>query len=356
MASLNVLITAASRRVPLVQGFKQAVRALRHGGTVSVTDVNPLSPAVHVADQAWEVPLSTDPTYVDTLLAICEADEVGLLVPTIDDELSVIAAAVPRFEAMGTRVAVSPVETTDICNDKYLTARRLQAHGVFAAPTWLPSERAALPAPPVFVKPRTGRGSIGAFAARTARELDFFLEYVADPVVQEYLEGPEFTIDLFCDFLGRPIAAVPRERVVIRAGVIDRGRTVWDRALIDLAVDCAAALTFRGAVNIQCRRVDGRPVVFEINPRFSGGIPLTIAAGADFPRMLVDLVLGRPVSPQLGRFEHGLWMTSHESSIFLSRDSLDRLKPPPTLDELDRLRPAPAFGRTAIPADRREVA
>ncbi len=333
MASLNVLITAASRRVPLVQGFIQAVRALRHGGTVTVTDVNPLSPAVHVADKAWEVPLATDPAYIDTLLGICEAEEVGLLVPTIDDELSVVARAVPRFEAIGTRVAVSPAETTDTCNDKFRTSEWLRTRGVFAARTWMPEPRGELPAPPVFVKPRTGRGSIGAFAARTPRELDFFLEYVTDPVVQEYLDGAEFTIDLFCDFQGRPIAVVPRERVVIRAGVIDRGRTVWDRALIDLAVDCARVLPFRGAVNIQCRRVNGRPVIFEINPRFSGGIPLTIAAGADFPRMLVDLALGRPVAPQLGRFEHGLWMTSYESSIFMSQESGSRLTP---LAELER--------------------
>ena len=49
---------------------------------------------------------------------------------------------------------------------------------------------------------------------------------------------------------------------------------------------CAAALRFVGPINIQCRIVDGRPVIFEINPRFSGGIPLTIEAGADFPLML----------------------------------------------------------------------
>lgn len=348
MTSLNVLITAASRRVPLVQAFQQAVHGLAGGGLVSVTDVNPLSPAVYVADRAWRVPLSSDPGYIETLLAICEADEIGLLVPTIDDELSLVSAAVPRFEAIGTQVAVSPVETTDICNDKYRTAGRLQAHGVCAATTWLPHQRAEMPEPPVFVKPRAGRGGIGAVAARTAHELDFFLGYVGDPVVQEYLDGPEFTIDLFCDFRGRPIAAVPRERVVIRAGVIDRGRTVRDRALIDLAVDCAKALVFRGAVNIQCRRVDGRPVVFEINPRFSGGIPLTIAAGADFPRLLVDLALGRPVAPALGRFEHGLWMTSYESSIYLSRESMERLKPAPTSED------APALA--IVSPRRREVA
>jgi carbamoyl-phosphate synthase large subunit len=156
-----------------------------------------------------------------------------------------------------------------------------------------------------------------AFPARDAVELAFFLHYVSAPVVQEYLDGPEFTLDLLCDFDGRPLSVVPRERVVIRAGVIDRGRTVQDRPLIDLALACAEVFRFAGPVNIQCRMVDGSPKVFEINPRFSGGIPLTIAAGADFPAKLVDLALGRPVAPAIGDFRGDLWMSSYEASLFL---------------------------------------
>ena len=134
---------------------------------------------------------------------------------------------------------------------------------------------------------------------RIARELDFFLDYVPTRSSRTYLDGPEFTIDVLCDFAGTPLSIVPRERVVIRAGVIDRGRTVNDPVADRARAGRAPRrLPFVGAVNIQCRLVDGRPVVFEINPRFSGGIPLTIAAGADFPRMLVELALGRRVPPR----------------------------------------------------------
>ena len=125
------------------------------------------------------------------------------------------------------------------------------------------------------------------FRFTTNRSSDSFSDYVKGPVVQEYLDGPEFTIDMLCDFQGQPLSIVPRERVVIRAGVIDRGRTVRDYRLIDLARAIArVALPLAGPVNVQCRMVEGWPIVFEINPRFSGGIPLTIAAGADFPRIL----------------------------------------------------------------------
>ena len=315
--SLNVLMTAGSRRVPLMEAFRRALRDLRLAGSVHVADVNMLSPTVHLADRAHLVPLSNDPGYLDEIAEICRRERIGLLVPTIDDELPLFSDAVDRFAAMGVRVAISDAFVTNLCNDKFATSAYLADRGIPAAESYLPETLPSSPVFPMFVKPRFGRGSVGAFAARNQRELDFFLGYVDTPVVQEYLEGPEFTLDLFCDFDGKPLSIVPRERTVIRAGVIDRGRTLRDRALLDLGLACASALKFVGAVNIQCRIVNGRPTVFEINPRFSGGIPLTIASGADFPRMLVELAIGREVEPRIGDFTSELWMASYETSVFV---------------------------------------
>jgi carbamoyl-phosphate synthase large subunit len=323
----NVLITAASRRVPLVRAFQ---RTLAHcgGGRVIVTDVNPLSPAVYAADTAYRVPLASDPGYIQEILTIASAERVGLVVPTIDDELPLFSAAVAAFEAAGVRVAVSPLSTTLLCNDKYATCCALQKKGIAAARSFLPGMLTS-PWFPLFVKPRFGRGGVGAFPIRHQRDLDFFLSYVEEPLIQDYLAGPEFTIDMLCSFSGRPLSIVPRERVVIRAGVSDRGRTVKDASLIALAEACAAALPFAGAVNVQCRVVDGVPVVFEINPRFSGGIPLTIEAGADFPAMLMRLASGQRVTPAIGRFRDDVWMTSYETSLFLDAGQLrlDRYEP-----------------------------
>jgi carbamoyl-phosphate synthase large subunit len=219
-------------------------------------------------------------------------------------------------------VACSPEATSTLCNDKYATCTKLIEKGVSAARSYLPAQLTDNMPLPLFIKPRVGRGAVGAFPVRTADQLDFFLHYVESPIVQEYLAGPEFTIDVLCDFEGRPLSIVPRERVVIRAGVIDRGRTVNDRRLIALAEAACAAIPFAGPINIQCRMRGDQPVIFEINPRFSGGIPLTIQSGADFPNMLVKLAMGRKVEPAIGAFRADLWMTSFESSFFLDGATL----------------------------------
>jgi carbamoyl-phosphate synthase large subunit len=318
----DVLITAGSRRVPLVDAFRRSLAEVRPGGRVIVTDVNALSPTVYTAHRAYRVPLATEPGYVDAILEIAVGERVGLVVPTIDDELPILASAVSRFAAHGIRIAVSSPRTTAICNDKHATCATLRRHGIAAAETWLPDEVPADAPMPLFVKPRGGRGGVGAFPVRSRRELAFFLDYVADPIVQEHLSGPEFTIDVLCDFSGKALSIVPRRRDHIRAGVIDRGCTVNDRTLIALAASCVRVLDFAGPINIQCRVANGRPTVFEINARFSGGIPLTIAAGADFPRMLLALAAGHPVPPSIGRFQDRLWMTSYESSIMLAEDAI----------------------------------
>ncbi len=317
MRAFNILLTAGSRRVPLVQAFRTALRALGLPGSVIVTDVNPLSPTVHVADRAYRVPMASDADYLPEILALCEAEKVRLVVPTIDDELPLFGAAREQFRARGAFVACSTEESALVCNDKFQTCERLRAAGVSAATTYLPSDLPQGLNPPLFIKPRIGRGAVGAFPVRSQRELEFFLGYVPDPIVQEYLDGPEFTIDVLCDLSGVPVAIVPRERVAIRAGVMDRGRTVNDARLLALAAQTCTVIPFVGALNIQCRMRGNEPVIFEINPRFSGGIPLTIQAGADFPKMLIKLALGRHVAPSVGEFREELWMTSFESSFFL---------------------------------------
>jgi carbamoyl-phosphate synthase large subunit len=250
--------------------------------------------------------------------------------------------ALPAFERLGVKVAVSPETTSRICNDKHALCAHLRNAGIASAQSWLPNELPAEPSFPLFIKPREGRGGVSAFAVRTRRELDFFLEYVGRPVVQEFLIGREYTIDLLCGFDHQPRSVVPRERVVVRAGVTDRGRTVNDPALVQLGLDCASALDFAGPVNIQCRVVDGTPVVFEINPRFSGGIPLTIAAGADFPRMIVDLARGHQVPSSIGLFQDGLIMTSYEDALYLEQRDMATLRQPA---EVSAPRPWPVLTR-----------
>ncbi len=322
MREINVLITAASRRVPLINAFVQALKSRGLRGSVITTDMNNLSPGLYFSDRHYIVPLATDADYIPILKSIAFKERIHLLIPTIDDELPIFGAQVESFLSMGVRVVISSRQTGLICNDKRLTYEFLAGKGIPVAKTWLPSE---LDIPnlnyPLFLKPRSGRGSVGAHPIRSERELRFFLEYVSDPVVQEYLPGREFTIDVLADFNGTIISVVPRERLVVRSGVTDRGRTWHNPDLIELGAKAAEALEIRGPANIQVKWHLEKATVFEVNPRFSGGIPLTIAAGADFPAWLIEMRCGERVKPCVGKFVDGMIMTCYETAVFLPGES-----------------------------------
>ena len=319
---MNILITAASRRVRLIQAFVNALKRLGLKGNVITTDMNRYSPGLYFGTRHYIVPLTTDEQYIPIIKSICFKERIQLLIPTIDDELPLFGRHRNDFNAVGIRVAVSNERTGLVCNDKYASACLLREKGIPFAESWLPEdlEFSGLQYP-LFIKPRQGRGSVGAYFIRDERELRFFMTYVQNPVVQEYLQGKEYTIDLLADFDGNIISVVPRERIVVRSGVTDRGRTLYHPAMIDAAVRTAEALDIRGPANIQVKLNDELPTVFEVNPRFSGGIPLTIAAGADFPAWLIEMSCGTKVDPQIGKFNSNLIMTCYETALFLQDDA-----------------------------------
>lgn len=326
MHEINILITAASRRVPLIQAFGQALKRLGLKGNVITTDMSRLSPGLYFGSRHYIVPLTTEKQYIPIIKTICFRERIHLLIPTIDDELPLFGRHTEDFRAMGIQVAVSSENTGVICNDKYLTARYLSEKGIPFARTWLAAELDFSEVEyPLFLKPRSGRGSVGANIIRNERDLRFFLDYVSAPLVQEFLYGKEFTVDVLADFGGKVISVVPRERIVIRSGVTDRGQTVKHRGLIDLAIRTSEALDIRGPANIQLKMHNEKATIFEVNPRFSGGIPLTIAAGADFPAWLIEMSSGKRVRPCIGKFTDKLIMACYEAAIFLPDDTVEEV-------------------------------
>lgn len=322
MNAVNVLITAVSRRVSLVRNFRTALE--RSGGRVITVDYNTFSPALYFGHNHYTVPLVNDPAYVDALEKIIDKEKVGLIIPTIDDELALWARLKDYFANKGVHVSISPLPTVDICNDKWKTAEFFRAHRLPFPATHLPATLNYEMKFPLFIKPRGGRGSVNSFMVRNKRELDFFIEYVPQPVVQDYLQGKEFTADAFFSRDGRLISYVPRYRLVVRAGVSDRGKTFRNDELRDLVAAIGRKMRFEGAVNIQGKIFRKEITFFEINPRFSGGIQLSTAAGPNFAELLVRECSGESLEPMIDEYASNFSMTSYEDSIFIDQTGRTR--------------------------------
>ncbi len=324
---MNLLFTSAGRRVELLRAFRRAYAALGLPGTIVVTDINPLAPALQLADRSYMVPRFTSPEYVPALAAICKREQIGLVFPLIDPDIPILAAHRAVFEAAGARLALSPEPAVAIAADKWLTTQFFRSLGLATARAWLPDQLDPAQAEyPLFIKPRNGSAAQHTFKVRNARELAFFAEYVPDPIVEELLPGPEITTDVVCDLEGAVLGVVSRRRIEVRSGEVAKGVTVYDPAIADACVRIAHALPALGPITVQCMFKDGVPHFTEINARFGGGVPLGVAAGVDAPRWLLARAAGLPIDiPALGSYQAGLYMTRFDDSFFLSEADREQL-------------------------------
>ncbi len=316
---MNVLITSVSRKVSLVRAFQEALAA-EGGGHVIGVDVSPTAVGLYLADEHYLVPRSDDPAFAETLLDLCKEHGVQLVVPTRDEELPILAKSRDEFLRAGVRIMVPPTETVEICQDKLRFAEFCARHGIGTPDIRTSPDKGPFP---VFVKPRHGKGGKGAFSARSRAELEGALARLdGDAVVQELVDAPEYTIDLFADFSGNIISVVPRQRILVVGGESYVSCTVKDDRLRDEAIRLAKALRLEGHNTIQCFLQDDRVKFIEVNARYGGAAALGFAAGAKTPHDLVRLVLGKEVSPHIDDFQDGLYMLRYTQDLFLERGSL----------------------------------
>jgi carbamoyl-phosphate synthase large subunit len=316
---LNILFTCAGRKVSLIKEFRRALTQLDIEGSLIGTDASPFSAALSVCDYRYIVPRVDDPTYIQVLLALCREHDIKLLIPLIDLDLLILSEHQEMFSAHNILVLVSSPVVVRICRDKRATAQFFDKHNI---PTVRILDFDSMKEPeiqfPLFIKPSNGSGSIKSFNISNKYELEFFLRYVPDPIVQEFANGQEHTIDALSDLSGNVINAVPRRRIEVRAGEISKGATVKDWRIIEATVHLLQHLKAIGPTTVQCF-FDGDRIQFtEINPRFGGGIPLTIAAGADYPTQIIRMALGEHIKPCIGDFIDDLYMFRYEEAIYIS--------------------------------------
>lgn len=317
--ALTILLCSAGRRVGLLRAFRRAAADLHADLRILACDARPdWSAACRFADAAFATPYADDPEFVPTIEAICRENGVSLVVPTIDPELQALAAVRDHLAITGTAIAVSAPAVIEICRDKLRTAQFLAQHGVPVPRTQAyPSARQPDWNGPVIVKPR--HGSAGRAIARF-ENMDAVVDPVAEPmIVQELLEGEEWTVNLYFDGAGVMRSVVPHHRLQVRAGEVEKGVTGRPEPLIALAEAIAQCLPGpRGALCYQAIvDAEGSAKVFEINARFGGGYPLADHAGASFARWLLEERLNLP-STAGNKWTAGVAMLRFDAELFVN--------------------------------------
>lgn len=315
---MNVLITSAGRRTSLVRAFQEAVHPM--GGCVFAGDIDPLAPALYLADKPLRLPRIQAPDYIDALLTLVDEYQIRIIVPTIDTELPILAASKTQFASRGCVLLVSSEDMVAVAADKWLTYKCFAEAGIAVPLSWLPADLSADCTPlRMFVKPRMGSASLNVFRANPDTLPDV-LRLVPNPIIQEEVAGSEITIDAYINFQGIVCHYVPRLRIKTIGGESVEGVTIPDDDFRHWVVRVLELVAVRGGVGpitLQAFLTPQGPVLNEINPRFGGGFPLAHAAGARYPEWVLRDCRGETVLPAIGDYQTGLSMTRHYTELFV---------------------------------------
>ena len=338
---MNVMLTCAGRRCHTISAFKSA---MKDGGRVLACDSSPDAPALQEADRAFVVPRVEEDGYVEALLRICAEHRVGLLVPSFEIELPLLATHRARFTAIGTLPLVSSKTVIETCHDKLESARFLTGCGLPVPRTFdtLDAARDALARGdltfPLVVKPRWGVSSIGMEFPEDEEELELACRLVkkrlartfladisaTDPehciLIQEQLSGTEYGLDVVNDLDGRHVATFAKRKLRMWAGQTDRAETVHNDSLGQLGRRIGENLGHVGILDCDVFVTKSACHVIDMNPRFGGGYPFSHVAGANLPAALMAWADREAVDPEWLTITPNLTISRGDTFVIMDGD------------------------------------
>ncbi|MDO5099242.1 MAG: ATP-grasp domain-containing protein [Corynebacterium sp.] len=270
---MNILITGVGG-----PAGRALVKQLATSGH-SVIGVDMQEVPVAEVDAFELVPAAHDPEMINHLARLVQQYQVDVLIPTVADELLMVAKAANVGVFADAHVVISAPEAVEKCFDKLFTMRALRESGVSVPPFGLPSDFKdaedvfAKLGEVIITKPRVARGGRG-FKVHRSPESFNLAAYDDSYIIQAFASGEEYAPMVHMGTKdGEELVAVVHKKREDFCGteaplvqLIDTSEAL-DVAM--LAVRACRALKLVGPVDLDIRRMaDGRPVVLEVNARF----------------------------------------------------------------------------------------
>lgn len=275
-----------------------------------------------LADASVITPDIYDATYINFLINYSYDNHISAIIPLFDIDLPILAKNREKFTEAGIKVIVSDFDVTQICNDKWKSHNFFIQKGFLTPGTFISLQEClnALSQGavyfPLIIKPRWGMGSISVYSVSDHNELHvlytkvrneiektylrFESKYDNDKcvVIQQYLAGEEYGLDILNDLNGDLLACIPKKKISMRAGETDIALTVDCKELSDIGSILSSEVKHIGNMDVDCIKHEGRFYILEMNCRFGGQYPFCHVAGANFPKVIVDLLLNTEPDPR----------------------------------------------------------
>ena len=263
------------------------IKAIQESGHIAVaSDISEECAAKVLADDFVIFPSKNDPYLWEKVEQCLVENKIDVVIPSFDEMLYGWAERKVKLEAIGIQVLISPLETVQVFQDKWKTAKFFERNG-------LPCAKSSLEPIYPLVKPRFGRGSVGIFIEHNDRKRRS--KFTEDDISQTVLLGEEYTVDCLFDADNEPVYILPRKRLGVINGKSTGGIVVQSSIIEREVTRLAKCIEFVGPINIQCF-LDGEELYFvEVNPRIAGGMALGFAATTNWIPYFVDILQGSSI-------------------------------------------------------------
>ena len=294
----GILISSISKKVPLIRAVKQAAAKLGQFKKLFGCDTNPDCIGQFEVDQFWLCPPQNEWT-ANSFIQYCQSHHIQAVIPTRDGELPFFSEQRELFEQQGIHVLISPHETILSCLDKLTFYERLSDVDWPVIPTAVSLNKLE-PAEWYVVKERFGAGSAQIGIKLSSELANAHAKQLVEPVFQPFIEGQEWSIDVYRSRKGIIMGAVARSRDVIQKGESQVTTTATKPALENLCAHMADFLNIQGHAIFQViEDLTGEFHVIECNPRFGGASTASVAVGLDSFYWFMLESTGQELTPQL---------------------------------------------------------
>ena len=173
---------------------------------------------------------------------------------------------------------------------------------------------------PVFVKPVCGSASINISKAYSKEEVEFLYKRYDNLMIQEFMNGKEFGVDIYIDMISnKPTAVFIKEKLLMRAGETDKSVSVHDKELEAIVLEFVNKIKFKGIIDIDIFKVNNKYYISEVNPRFGGGYPHAYECGVNIPRLIINNILGNNSNKKDLSYDEGLYMMKYNDLKIISK-------------------------------------
>ena len=285
---IRILVTGVGSL--LGQGILKSIKVSSLNCNVTGTDYFSSAVGLYWVDKGYILPDILKPEiseshWIDALINIINQEEIDLVLPGLDFEIPLLAKNKLIIEnKTGVTLLVSSEKVVSLGNDKWETVKYLKNNGFNYPNSSLPKtvESFLQSNPfPLIVKPRFGHTSKNVFLVKNEKELHEAVEICDKPIIQEYLEDPEQEYTCGATFIDNEILTLISLRRTLKNGNTQQAFCERTDEIDTYIKKLTLSLKPYGPINFQLRLTNRGPVVFEINPRFSGTTPIRALFGVN---------------------------------------------------------------------------